>query len=219
MAEVATTVETSPVSEPSAATTESRVADTPAGEATAAKTAEAARSIPKVACNADRLPLLQSEQPAEDEPQVSFATALARKENSEAAGTLFKFSAALAVIPVLGLFVCEALLRFVVENSDKRWLYSGCVAVLLVQVVLVSYVLSCFSEGFEYKWGEEWQRKEAAEASAKKSRGSGSAAAGVAAAEAAAAAVRERKKEGSASAGVAAAEAAAAAIKERKKEK
>merc|ERR1712083_353523 len=54
----------------------------------------------------------------------------------------------MAVLPVAGLLVCERLLRGVVADSNSRWTYSGVVAILLVNLVMASYVLWCFWEGF-----------------------------------------------------------------------
>eukprot|EP00931_Biecheleriopsis_adriatica_P072346 TRINITY_DN4654_c0_g1_i1.p1 TRINITY_DN4654_c0_g1~~TRINITY_DN4654_c0_g1_i1.p1 ORF type:complete len:201 (+),score=51.63 TRINITY_DN4654_c0_g1_i1:44-604(+) len=74
--------------------------------------------------------------------------ALGDKGNRDVACLFAGFSAALAVIPVLGLVITERLLRSSVQDDSSRWMYSGAVAVVLVNAVLVAYVVWCFAEGF-----------------------------------------------------------------------
>mmetsp|Transcript_101278 Transcript_101278/g.292886 ORF Transcript_101278/g.292886 Transcript_101278/m.292886 type:complete len:159 (+) Transcript_101278:177-653(+) len=77
---------------------------------------------------------------------VTLARALQQKENRAVARTLFAFAAAMAIVPVVGLLLCERLLRGVVEDSANRWTWSGGVAVALVNAVAVAYVIWCFFE-------------------------------------------------------------------------
>merc|ERR1712224_811660 len=88
-----------------------------------------------------------------EEKQITFAKALTKKENRDTASVLVFFASALAITPIGGLLICEASLRHVVEDNNKRWMISGAVAVFLVNLLLVAYVLYCFREGFQHEWG------------------------------------------------------------------
>ncbi|CAE7375299.1 unnamed protein product [Symbiodinium natans] len=87
-----------------------------------------------------------ADQPA-DKPTTLFQ-ALGDQGNRDVAKHFASFSAALVTVPVLGLFGSEWALRSFVAESGSRWIYSGVVAVALVNVVLIAFVASCFAEGF-----------------------------------------------------------------------
>eukprot|EP00929_Paragymnodinium_shiwhaense_P074901 TRINITY_DN38310_c0_g1_i1.p1 TRINITY_DN38310_c0_g1~~TRINITY_DN38310_c0_g1_i1.p1 ORF type:complete len:212 (+),score=70.77 TRINITY_DN38310_c0_g1_i1:69-704(+) len=75
--------------------------------------------------------------------------ALMQKDNRDVAKVFAAFAFALAAVPILGLLGCERLLRTLVPDDTTRWMYSGALAVLLVNLVMASYVLYCFFvEGF-----------------------------------------------------------------------
>jgi hypothetical protein len=103
----------------------------------------------------------ENSQDDEEVKQVTLAKALMREENRDTATVLVVFAVALAVVPVGGLLACEISLRHVVEDSNTRWLISGAVAVLLVIIVLIGYMLYCFREGFQHKWGSLSGKQEA----------------------------------------------------------
>merc|ERR1712217_817945 len=80
------------------------------------------------------------------EKKVTLVKALMNSDNRSTAAALAFFGTALALIPLIGLFGCERLLRGVVQDNDSRWMYSGVGAILLVNFVMVAYVLWCFFE-------------------------------------------------------------------------
>ncbi|CAE8670590.1 unnamed protein product [Polarella glacialis] len=49
---------------------------------------------------------------------------------------------------VASSFFWRYLLRSFVDDANTRWMYSGAMAVVLVNLVLVAYVIWCFVEGF-----------------------------------------------------------------------
>merc|ERR1712187_665007 len=80
------------------------------------------------------------------EKKVSLMKALMKSDNRTPAAALAFFGTALAIIPLVGLFVCEWLLRGMVQDNDTRWIYSGVGAILCVNFVMVAYVVWCFFE-------------------------------------------------------------------------
>eukprot|EP00439_Symbiodinium_sp_Y106_P086982 s98_g37.t1 len=94
-----------------------------------------------------------AKKPADDavEPAGKPTTlfqALGDQGNRDVAKHFASFSAALAAVPVLGLFAAEWALRSFVAEAGTRWIYGGVVAVALVNVVLMAFVVWCFAEGF-----------------------------------------------------------------------
>ncbi|CAK9118787.1 unnamed protein product [Durusdinium trenchii] len=88
---------------------------------------------------------------AADKANVKTTTllqALGDQSNRDVAKQFAGFSSALALLPVIGLFLTEYLLRGFVSDSNSRWMYSAFAAVILVNVVLVAFVVHCFAEGF-----------------------------------------------------------------------
>eukprot|EP00930_Biecheleria_cincta_P006451 TRINITY_DN107456_c0_g1_i1.p1 TRINITY_DN107456_c0_g1~~TRINITY_DN107456_c0_g1_i1.p1 ORF type:complete len:155 (-),score=36.46 TRINITY_DN107456_c0_g1_i1:426-890(-) len=84
----------------------------------------------------------------EAEKHTTLLQALADKGNRDVAMLFAAFSAILALVPPAGLLATERILRSFVTDANTRWMYSGGVAVLLVNAVLAAYVLWCFAEGF-----------------------------------------------------------------------
>lgn len=84
---------------------------------------------------------------AEEKPKT-LLQALGDQSNRDVAQQFAAFSGALAFLPILGLFASECLLRSMVSDSNRRWMYSAIVAVLLVNLVLGAFVVHCFLEGF-----------------------------------------------------------------------
>merc|ERR1712062_471786 len=96
-------------------------------------------------------------QPTEEEriaeKPTTFASALLQKQNRDTLLVLLAFATILAVVPIVGLPVCEWLLRGWVADSSTRWTYSAVVAVILVNLIMAAYVLCCFMEGFPEQTG------------------------------------------------------------------
>lgn len=89
------------------------------------------------------------EEPTKEaEKHTTLLGALADKGNRDVAMLFAAFSAILALVPPAGLLLTERILRSIVTDDNNRWMYSGGVAVLLVNAVLAAYVLWCFAEGF-----------------------------------------------------------------------
>lgn len=84
----------------------------------------------------------------EAEKHTTLLGALADTGNRDVAMLFTAFSAILALLPPAGLLLTERILRSIVTDANTRWMYSGGVAVLLVNAVLAAYVLWCFAEGF-----------------------------------------------------------------------
>merc|ERR1712007_199036 len=92
---------------------------------------------------------LNAEEPARNGKSPSFTSVLLHESNRDVARVFGSFALALAVIPVVGLLLCEHVLRNRLPDDTSRWMVSGVVAVVLVNVVLIAYVLYCyFVEGF-----------------------------------------------------------------------
>lgn len=89
-----------------------------------------------------------AEPPKEAEKHTTLLQALADRGNRDVATLFAAFSAILALVPPAGLLLTERMLRSIVTDANNRWMYSGGVAVLLVNAVLAAYVLWCFAEGF-----------------------------------------------------------------------
>merc|ERR1712216_719724 len=100
--------------------------------------------------NADQVNDAKSSSKPKAEEPLTLAGALKHKDNRDVATMFAAFTVSLAVVPIGGLVICEWLLRQlrVVEDDAQRWMYSGFVAVLLVNVVLCAYVVCCYLEGF-----------------------------------------------------------------------
>lgn len=75
------------------------------------------------------------------EKQITLGRSLMREENRGVACTFVAFAIALAVIPVIGLLMCEYALRDYVLDPSTRWTYGGAFAVVLVNVVMASYAV------------------------------------------------------------------------------
>mmetsp|Transcript_101572 Transcript_101572/g.262540 ORF Transcript_101572/g.262540 Transcript_101572/m.262540 type:complete len:202 (-) Transcript_101572:10-615(-) len=86
-----------------------------------------------------------------DEKPLTLVNALFAKDNRAVANRLAAFSAAMAVVPVVGLVGIERLLRNYAPSLSEasRWTCSGATAVILVNLVIASYVVMCFWEGFD----------------------------------------------------------------------
>eukprot|EP00927_Polykrikos_kofoidii_P069454 TRINITY_DN64936_c0_g1_i1.p1 TRINITY_DN64936_c0_g1~~TRINITY_DN64936_c0_g1_i1.p1 ORF type:complete len:205 (-),score=37.11 TRINITY_DN64936_c0_g1_i1:244-858(-) len=90
-----------------------------------------------------------AEKDGNAEKPTTLGRTITAPDNRDVARVLAAFMTALAVIPVVGLVVCERFLRSFVLDDTRRWMFSGAFAVVLVNVVLISYVLYCFYvEGF-----------------------------------------------------------------------
>lgn len=76
----------------------------------------------------------------------TLALSLRREENRGVATTLAKFTALMAIVPILGLLVCERVLRAQGWSHTSRWACSGIVSVTLVNVVIILYIVQCFGE-------------------------------------------------------------------------
>ena len=99
----------------------------------------------------------------EGKPSFSLLQALCDQGNRDVAKRFAFFSLALALVPIMGLFVTERVLRGFVSDPNTRWTYSAVVAVLLVNTVLLAFVLHCFAEGFDHPRVDWSKRKEKAE--------------------------------------------------------
>lgn len=98
--------------------------------------------------DADVVEVPSKEASEEAEKHTTLLGALADKGNRDVAMLFTVFSAILALLPPAGLLLTERILRSIVTDANTRWMYSGGVAVLLVNAVLAAYVLWCFAEGF-----------------------------------------------------------------------
>lgn len=76
----------------------------------------------------------------------TLALSLRREENRGVAATLAKFTALMAIVPILGLLICERILRAQGWSHTSRWACSGFVSVTLVNAVVLLYVAHCFGE-------------------------------------------------------------------------
>ncbi|CAE8714764.1 unnamed protein product [Polarella glacialis] len=89
-----------------------------------------------------------AQKAGQSEKQLTLFSVCADQGNKDVMMLFAGFSFALAVVPVVGLVATEYLLRSFVDDANTRWMYSGAMAVVLVNLVLVAYVIWCFVEGF-----------------------------------------------------------------------
>mmetsp|Transcript_42152 Transcript_42152/g.98337 ORF Transcript_42152/g.98337 Transcript_42152/m.98337 type:complete len:163 (-) Transcript_42152:11-499(-) len=97
---------------------------------------------------AEQVAAVETETAKDAGKPTTLLQALGDQGNRDVARQFASFSAALAAVPVIGLFVTERALRFLVDDPGSRWIYSGAVAVVLVNAVLFAFVMWCFAEGF-----------------------------------------------------------------------
>lgn len=89
-------------------------------------------------------PAAASSPGSSTEKKISFAGVLMHEQNRAVAQAFVVFAILLALVPVGGLLASEWLLRSAVPDDTKRWMYSGIIAVVLVNVVMASYVVWAF---------------------------------------------------------------------------